>query len=273
MNTQEKMKQYAEYLLQKELAQNTREVYLRQAKSFMKFIGEREITKKETIAYKQKLLTGNASPASQNLYITAVNCYLRYEGMEDCSIRTVRQQRNQCPNNIISAEEYQRMLQCAKQRGYQKYYCIMRTLAMTGIRISELSGCTVEALHHGKFVIYNKGRMREIYLPDRLIAELERYCAEEKITSGAIFLGNRSCPITRNAVYKMLLHVADIEGIPRQKAHPHSFRHLFAITYMKQYADLPELADIMGHSSLETTRIYTRTTSDEKRRRINELKL
>lgn len=273
MKVQEKLKGYAQYLLQKELAENTRRVYLKQAELFLQFMEARDVTKKETIAYKQKLTAGGKSPASINLYITALNCYLKYEGLENCYIKTVRIQKNQCPDNIISVKEYRRMLLCAKEYGYQKYYCIMRTLAMTGIRVSELSGCTVEALQQGKFVIYNKGRMREIYLPQKLIAELEHYCMQEKITFGAVFLGNKGGPISRNAVYKMLIHIADMEGIPKQKVHPHSFRHLFAVTYMKQYADLPELADIMGHASLETTRIYTRSTTEEKRRRINELKL
>lgn len=273
MNTQEKINKYAQYLIQKELAENTKTVYLRQAKLFLDFVDGRNITKKETIAYKQKLITECQSPTSVNLYLTALNCYLRYEGLENCTVKTVRFQRNKCPDNIISIEEYQRMLLCARQYGYQKYYCIMRTLAMTGIRISELSGCTVEAIHHGKFLICGKGRMREIYLPEKLTAVLENYCAETQITSGAIFLGNRNKPISRNAVYKMLVHMADIAGIPRQKVHPHSFRHLFAVTYLKQYADLAELADIMGHSSLETTRIYTRNTSDERRKRINGLML
>lgn len=273
MRVQERLKPYEKYLLRKELAENTRTVYLKQAQRFLEFMGEREITKKETMAYKQTLMTENKSPASMNLYITALNCYLKYEGLERCYIKTVKVQKNRCPDNIISAEEYRRMLLCAKEYRYQKYYCIMRTLAMTGIRVSELSGCTVEALKQGKFVIYNKGRMREIYLPQKLIAELEHYCIQEKITFGAVFLGNKEQPISRNAVYKMLIHIADKGGIPKQKVHPHSFRHLFAVTYMKQYADLPELADIMGHASLETTRIYTRSTTEEKRRRINELKL
>lgn len=273
MDTKEKMDRYACYLIQKELAGNTRTVYLRQAKLFLEYVDGREITKEDTMAYKQKLIAGGKSPASINLYITALNCYLKYEGMEGCYIKTVRFRKNQCPDNIISAEEYQRMLLCARQCGYQKYYCIMRTLAVTGIRISELSGCTVEALHQGKLVICSKGRLREVYLPEKLVSELEGYCAEERIASGAVFLGNRNSPISRNAVYKMLVHMADMEEIPRQKVHPHSFRHLFAVTYMKQYADLPELADIMGHASLETTRIYTRNTSDERRKRMNELKL
>ena len=273
MNTQEKMNRYAWYLIQRELAENTRTVYLRQAKLFLDFVKGREITKEETIAYKQTLINGGKSPASINLYITALNCYLKYEGMEGCYIKTVRFQKNQYPDNIISVEEYQRMLLCAEQRGYRKYYCIMRTLATTGIRISELSGCTVEALHQGKLVICSKGRLREVYLPEKLVSELEDYCAQEQITSGAVFLGSTNSSISRNAVYKMLVRMADMEGIPMQKVHPHSFRHLFAVTYMKQYADLPELADIMGHSSLETTRIYTRNTSDERRKRMNELKL
>lgn len=273
MNAQEKLEKYAEYLLQKELADNTRKAYLKQAELFLNFMDGREITKRETMAYKQKLIAGNKSLSSTNLYITAVNCYLKYEGLETCYIKTMKNQKIQCPDNIISVKEYQRMLLCAKKYGYKKYYCIMKTLAMTGIRVSELSGCTVEALQQGKFAFYNKGKTREIYLPERLITELEQYCTENKINSGVVFRGNRNTPISRNAVYKMLIHLADMEGIPKQKAHPHSFRHLFAVTYMKQYSDLPELADIMGHSSLETTRIYTRSTSEEKRMRMNQLKL
>jgi Site-specific recombinase XerD len=272
MNKEIGQETYAEYLFQKELAENTKKVYIKQAELFLEFMGGRHVTKKETITYKQKLLADGKSPASTNLYITAVNSYLQYAGLQDCCIKTARIQKKQCPDNIISPKEYQRMLTYAKEYGKKKYYCIMRTLASTGIRVSELSGCTIEALSAGKFTICSKGKTREIYLPDRLIAELRDYCKQEGIVSGVIFRGTGSRPICRSAVYKMLVHIADMEGIPKEKVHPHSFRHLFAITYLRQYSDLSELADILGHSSLETTRIYTRTTAEERRKRMDELK-
>lgn len=115
------------------------------------------------------------------------------------------------------------------------------------------------------------GKTREVYLPEGLAADIKDYCNANSIRSGVIFRGNRQRPISRNAVYQMLIHFADMVGIDKEKAHPHSFRHLFAVTYMKQYANLTELADILGHSSLETTRIYTATTAEERRRRLEGL--
>ena len=144
-------------------------------------------------------------------------------------------------------------------------------MVFTGIRVSELNFLTVEVLSAGKFTVGNKGRSREVYLPDKLITELNHYCKGENIQSGVIFRGNRQTAISRTAVYKMLVRLAELAGVEKKKAHPHSFRHLFAITYMRQYSDLTELADILGHSSLETTRIYTATSAEEKRNKLNSL--
>lgn len=264
---------YREYLSETELSEHTKEVYLRQAKVFIEFLEERTITKKETMLYKKFLLIQRRKITSTNLYIVALNSFLKYEGLENCRLKTERLQKRQCPENIINKEEYRKMLSYAKESGRSKYYCIMRTLALTGIRISELSDCTVEALVRGKFVTSNKGKTREIYLPDKLIRDLREYCTGNGIVSGCIFRGNTKKAISRTAVYKMLIHLADMAGVPREKAHPHSFRHLFAITYMEQYSNLFELADILGHSSLETTRVYTTTTGEEKRERMNLLNL
>lgn len=264
---------YKKYLDETDLASETKKLYYREAKNFLVYLKGREVNKRETIAYKEYLLKQGKKITSSNLYIVAVNHYLKSAGYEKCTIRTQRLQRRQCPDNILSLQEYQKMLSYAKESGRMKYYYIMRTLALTGIRVSELSGVTVEALSGGKFYISNKGKTREIYLPDKLIEELKNYCAGQNIKSGIIFMGNKRKPITRTAMYNMFQILADASGISLKKAHPHSFRHLFAMTYMEQYSNLFELADILGHSSLETTRIYTATTGEEKRRKMNTLNL
>lgn len=267
------MEKYEEYLFEAELSDNTIRVYLRQAKGFLDFLEERAITKKETVAYKSLLLGQGRKMTSTNLYIVAVNSFLKYAGFGECVLKTERIPKRHCPENIINRQEYERMLAYAKASGRNKYYCLMRTLALTGIRVGELSGCTVEALACGKFTTSSKGRTREIYLPDKLIKDLMEYCNDSNIVTGSIFLGNTGNAIGRTAVYRMLIHLADMAGVPKKKAHPHSFRHLFAVTYMEQYTNLFELADILGHSSLETTRIYTATTGEAKREKMNLLNL
>ncbi len=266
-----KLKQYEDYLVQRELSERTIKIYIRQAKHFLEYFKEKKITKKEMLTYKKYLLEQNRKKSSTNLYIVAVNSYLRYIGLENCTIKTERIQRRHSLENVISMEEYRRVLACAKESGREKYYYIIKTLVFTGIRVSELSFLTVEALSLGKFAVDNKGKTRDVYLPEKLIMELLDYCKMEQITTGVIFKGNRKKAISRIAVYKMLIQLAEMADVDKEKVHPHSFRHLFAITYMKQYADLTELADLLGHSSLETTRIYTTTTAEEKRNKLNGL--
>lgn len=267
------LEKYSEFLRQKELAESTIWLYKKRAEDFLIFLDGREVTKKEALAYKQHIFEKYCQPATKNLYLAALNSYLKYIGHEDCTVKTQRRQRRQCPDNIPDIEEYRKLLAWAKESGREKYYLIMRVLALTGIRISELSGCTVEAVEEGRFTVYNKGKSREVYLPDKLVRELKDYCSRNDISKGAVFKGNNGKPISRVAVYKMLTGMAEYIGIPKEKAHPHSFRHLFAITYMQQYSNLFELADILGHTSLETTRIYTMTTAEEKRRKIDRLEL
>ena len=271
MRETKELKKYADYLFQRELSRGTIEIYTRQAALFLEYLGDRSITKSETVNYKNYLRGEGRKASTTNLYIVAVNSYLKFAGYGDCTVRTRRLQRNRYPENIISASEYNQMLSYARESGRVKYYYLIRVLVFTGIRISELSFLTAEVLPLGKFVVVNKGRTREVYLPARLVTELNEYCRLEHIQSGVIFMGNSSRPISRIAVYKMLIHLADMVGVEKKKAHPHSFRHLFAVTYMKQYANLTELADILGHSSLETTRIYTATTPEEKRSKLDGL--
>lgn len=268
---------YKNDLLQRELSKGTVNIYMRQAKRLYAYLrqnnitGILELTKEHMIAYKKHLLSLGQKKATVNLHIVAVNSYLKYVGREDCILKTERIQKKGCLENILNREEYLLMLNYARESGHEKYYFIMKVLSFTGIRVSELAFLTVESLAAGKFTVDNKGKTREVYLPEGLAADIKDYCNANSIRSGVIFRGNRQRPISRNAVYQMLIHFADMVGIDKEKAHPHSFRHLFAVTYMKQYANLTELADILGHSSLETTRIYTATTAEERRRRLEGL--
>lgn len=267
------MKGYAEYLTENELSESTKEIYLREAGRLEKYMGKEEITKRRMLVYKGHLESFGYVPTTRNLQIVAVNRYLRYLGYSECTLKTNRMQGRQSLKNILTMEEYQRLLTYAKKSGREKYYAIMRTLAVTGIRIGELKYFTVEVLAQQMVQVTNKKKTREICLPDKLIEELRIYCYHTGIESGIIFRGREGKPIDRTTVYKMLRRMADMVGISKEKVHPHSFRHLFAITYMENYANLFELADLLGHSSLETTRIYARSTISEKRQRINELGL
>lgn len=267
------LQNYEKYLEERELAQRTREIYLAQAKKFMVYLQGRTVTKAETIAYKKRLMGQGKKMSTMNLELTAMNRYLKYAGYAGCIVKVQKLQRRPMMENMMTAADYRKLLAWAKESGREKYYCIMRTLALTGIRISELSGCTVEAVQKGKFSVCNKGKYREVYLPEKLTADLKEYCGKHAITEGVIFTGTGKKPVSRNAVYRMLARLADDLGMPRGRVHPHSFRHLFAVTYMRQYSDLFELADLLGHSSLETTRIYTAVTGEERREKINQLEL
>lgn len=265
------LKGYEEYLFQRELSEGTIGIYTRQAAILLAYLDGRTVTKKEMIAYKNHLMERNRKVSTTNLHIVAANNYLKYAGYEECTIKTSRLQKSRCLENVISMEEYRRILLYAKESGRLKYYYIIKVLAFTGMRISELSSLTVEALAPGRFAVGSKGKTRDIYLSTQLAEELSVYCREEQIEAGVIFTGKGGNPIGRTAVYKMLVHLADMTGIEKKKAHPHSFRHLFAVTYMERYANLTELADLLGHSSLETTRIYTVTSAEEKRKRLDGL--
>ncbi len=271
-NTKEITK-YAAYLAAAELADGTVEIYMREAERLRSYLAGRRITKGAMVEYKELLKISGYAPTTQNLYITAVNRYLRYLGHEESTIKTNRLQSKQSLEDVITKEEYRELTRYARESGREKYYAILRTLAMTGIRVSELQYFTVEVLDKGVIRATNKKKTREICLPEKLVEELRAYCKKAGIKSGIIFRGKEGRPISRVAVYKMLRKLADMAGVPAEKAHPHGFRHLFAITYMTFYSNLFELADLLGHSSLETTRIYARSTLREKGQRINMLGL
>lgn len=210
------MVEYAEYLRMGELTEGTIHIYLREAQRFEKYLSQREITKARMVEYKKILLQEGNKPTTVNLHIVAVNRYLRYLGYADCMLKSLRIQARQSLDNQLSKEEYLELLAYAKESGNEKYYLILRTLAMTGIRISELKFFTVEALGQKVILVTGKQKTREICVPERLIRELQVYCAGNGIKRGTIFRGSENKPLSRIAVYKMLVKMADI----RKKSTP-----------------------------------------------------
>lgn len=266
---EEQVTLFREYLEEQELSQATIRIYMRYIKKFMKYLDGEKITKKNVINYKVMLMESSYKITTVNLNIIAVNKFIRFFGKEDCVVKTKKYQRSRSLENVITEKEYKMLLDYAKESGREKYYLIMKVIALTGIRVSELQYITVEILDRGYAQIFNKGKAREIYLPDNLIPPLHTYCEKESIRSGEIFRGTTGAPISRTAVWKMLKYMADMVGIDKDKVYPHSFRHFFALSYMEHFSNIFELADILGHSDLSVTRIYATTSIEQKRKRMN----
>lgn len=265
------LEQYKMYLIKQELSEGTIIVYMRIAKEFIGYIGNRRVDKKIVLGYKKYMKDSGLAVSTMNQHIIALNRYLRFCGYLDCFVKTYRVQRKTSLSNVISDEDYQKLLAYVKSRKDDKYYAIIKTLVLTGIRVGELSYITAENIGDGYIIVWNKGKVREIFLPDCLVALLQNYCTKHGITEGCIFRGNTGKPISREAVWGKLNRMAGKIGIDPKKVHPHSFRHYFALLYLKKFSNLFELADILGHASLETTRIYAVASVEDKRRRMGQL--
>jgi len=260
---------YEEYLQKQHLSKNTIYIYIREANHLKEYLSQK--VEEQNLNQYTAYLKSNYKAVTVNLYLVACKRFLEFCGYTDNNIKFVKIQPKQSVENVIDKADYNKMLSYAHQHGKQKASLILRTLACTGIRVSELNDITVEGLATGRIEVFNKQKYREVYLPNKLVIELDKYCREENIKSGPIFLGNRGTPISRVGVWDMIQRLAQKSGIEKEKAHPHSFRHLFAKTYMEQFGNLSELADILGHSSIEVTRRYTMSSAEEKRERMDSL--
>lgn len=268
-----KLEEYKIFLKNEELSESTISTYLRISHDFMCFVGNEIENKLQVIAYKNSLSDKGHCISTMNLYIVAVNRYLSFCGLDEYKLKTKKCQRRASLENVINEQDYRKLLQYTLEKGDIKYYAIMKTLAYTGIRVSELRYITAENLKRGYVNVENKGKIREIIIPDTLIEILLNYCENVPISSGVIFRGNTEKPISRVAIWKKINRMAIKTGISKEKVHPHSFRHFFALCYMKTYSNIFELADLLGHSSLETTRIYASASIEDKRNRIEKLKM
>lgn len=255
------IKKYENYLSGEERSKATIEKYMRDIHSFYEYLPEdKTITKETVIAFKQTL-GETYKPSSINSMLTAINGLLVYMGLSECKVKLQKIQKRifQDDKNNLTKQEYQRLLNTALDAGNKQLFMLMQTICATGIRVSEHQYVTVEALKQGSACVHNKGKIREIIFPKKLKRALLQYCKERHISSGPVFITKHGNPLDRSNIWSMMKKLCVKAGVDKEKVYPHNLRHLFALTFYAIEKDLVRLEDILGHSSIETTRIYTKT--------------
>ena len=272
--TNELIHSFKTYLIEEEKSENTIEKYIRDVTFFMIWLNDQEVTKILALEYKKELCEKYA-PASVNAAISSLNSFFAFTGWHDIRIKALKIQRQIFSNKDkeLTKAEYERLLIAAKSKENERLYLLMQTICSTGIRVSELRFVTYEAVKKGQAVISCKGKMRTIFLPKELCRMLKKYITEQGIKDGSVFVSRNGKPLDRSYIWKMLKNLCESAGVSKDKVFPHNFRHLFARTYYSLQKDIVRLADILGHSSVETTRIYTIETGDICRRQIQKLGL
>lgn len=259
-----------------EYSNNTLKKYRTSILIFIEWLNEDEIiTKDTTINYKKYLTTRSDSINSINDWIVILNKYLKWLGLEDTTIKCIKKQQKQSNEDVLTIADYKRLLRIAKRMDNVQLYLIMKILAMTGIRISELRYFTIDNIKSNYINVYNKGKDRRIIVRQDLARELRKYARDNKIKEGYLFPSTRkkNTQINESTIFRQMKRVAGIARVNKSKVHAHSFRHLFAQIFLTTYSDnITELADILGHNSLETTRIYTRTSDYEKKNKLERMK-
>lgn len=273
--TSEAIQSFKKHLREEEKSENTIEKYLRDVRAFAAYLNSSEITKEAVIAYKNKLLSENYAVRSINSILASVNSLFAFLGWTDCKVKSIKLQRQvYCPEEKeLTKAEYMRLVNTAKQKNNERLNLILQTICGTGIRVSELQFITVEAVKNGEAVVSLKGKTRSVFIVKELKKKLLRYASEQRITSGTIFITRTGRPMSRTNIWREMKGLCEQAGVNPQKVFPHNLRHLFARVFYGTEKDIAKLADILGHSSINTTRIYIISTGDEHRKRMEHMRL
>ena len=266
---------FAAYLKSEEKSENTIEKYIRDVRAFASYMGNAEITKEAVIGYKNKLLSEGYAVRSINSMVASINSLFAFLGWDNLKVKSLKLQRQiYCPEEKeLTKSEYMRLVNTAKQKGNERLNLLIQTICGTGIRVSELQYITVEAVTCGEAVVSLKGKTRSVFIVRELQKKLLRYAAEQKIDSGAIFITRTGKPMSRTNIWREMKSLCEQAGVNPQKVFPHNLRHLFARTFYGIEKDIAKLADILGHSSINTTRIYIITTGNEHRHSMENMRL
>lgn len=272
----EKLLEFVLEQLEEEKTSNTLKKYQHNIEVFLEWIPEgKEIDKATVIAFKQHLLEDmHFSTNTINNYVVSVNKFLYWCGINDCKVKQLKKQNVTSNSEVLSLSDYKRLLRFAKRMNQDDTYLIMKILAMTGIRIEELSFFTVENMKTNYIKVRNKGKERSIIVRQDLAREIRQYCRNNNIKEGVIFFcKTKGKMMAKSTIWRRMKKIAGIAKVKKNKVHAHSFRHLFAKMFLEEYnGSIAELADILGHNSLETTRIYAKTTDEEKRMKLEKIK-
>ena len=273
--TQREFNQFEDYLRHDEREESTIEAYLRSLTRFAEWADGRAVTKELAMEWKAALAEAGYRPISVNAMLAAVNKFFTCMGREDCKVKYLKLQRQMFRKSEkdLSKEEYQRLVQAAHKKGDLRMELILETICATGIRVGELKYITVEAVRAGVAEIALKGKIRTILLPHRLCRKLQKYAKQQKIASGKIFLTQDGLPVSRQSIWTRMKALCEAAGVERSKVFPHNLRSLFARSFYGSCHDVVRLADVLGHSSIETTRIYLMSTGKEYLRQLDKLGL
>ena len=272
--TQESVDRYCQALLEDERAGGTIQKYRRDLVAFMHFLDGRSVTKELAASWKEDLQKRNYAPRTINSMLAAINGFFSFMDW-GIKIRFLKIQRQMFrdASREMTRTEYDRLLTAARDSGQERLPLIMETLGATGIRISELRDITVEAAQRGKATVSLKGKIRTILLSTKLCRKLLKYAKKQKIAAGEIFLTSSGKSISRRQVWFELKRLCKAAGVEASKVFPHNFRHLFATIFYRACKDIARLADVLGHSSIETTRIYLTVSGGDQARQLDRLGL
>ena len=273
--TKQTMDRFYEYLIEEERSSGTIEKYIRDVRLLQSWLGSDPVTKENAARWKQELLQSGRAPSTVNSMLAAANTYFRFMGWDELKLKSIRLQRRFFRENEreLTKAEYQLLMETAKKRGDERLALLMETICATGIRVSEVPYITTDAIKKGRARISMKGKLRTILIPAQLCRKLRKYATKHRIGQGEIFLTKNGTRLERKQIWAQMKTLCKYAGIERNKVFPHNLRHLFARCFYRISHDISSLADVLGHSSIETTRIYLISTESEHIKKIAHLGL
>lgn len=266
---------FERYLQREEQSLGTREKYCGDMKAFAHWLNGRHITKEAVAEWKEFLMASSYAPVTVNSMLASVHAFFRFAGWSECRVKYLKLQRRlfRDASRELTREEYCRLLDTAHALGRERLALVMETMGATGIRVSEVRYITVEAAQTGRAEIALKGKVRTILLPGKLCRKLLKYARHKKIASGEIFLTRDGGSLSRKQIWAEMKALCGRAGVEATKVFPHNLRHLFATAFYRACKDIAKLADVLGHSSIETTRIYLLSTGSEHAWQLEQLGL
>ena len=274
-STVEQIREFSRYLREEERETATIDKYSRDVKDFFIWLKDREISRERMGEWRGYLLQAGRKPVTINGKLSALNKFFSFLGRNDCRTKYLKIQRRlfRSTEKQLSKQEYIRLMETAHSLGRERLALLMETICATGIRVSEVKYITAEAIRAGRTEIALKGKIRTILLPGKLCRKLQKYAKKQKIVSGEVFLTRNGRGLSRRQIWAEMKALCKAAGVAASKVFPHNLRHLFARTFYKVYKDVARLADVLGHSSIETTRIYLISTGVEHAQQLERLGL
>ena len=271
----EELDSFCQHLRGEERSAATIEKYRRDVAQFAAWLGENQLEKEAGVRWKAHLLAQGCEPSTVNGKLTALDRFLHFLGQADCKVKHLKIQRQlfREDGRELTRREYDQPLAAARSTGRERLALLMESICSTGIRVSEVKYLTVEAARRGKVEVALKGKIRAILLPGKLCRKLLKYAGKNKIASGEILLTRSGASLSRKQIWRDMKALCQRAGVAPSKVFPHNLRHLFARTFYRVCRDVAKLADVLGHSSIETTRIYLLSTGAEHAKVLEQLRL